>query len=85
MATSERLQRRRSERDVVDRGERVRLEPALQPARRDAGVAVRLLERDQGRELEQVDERGPRDLGTQGGLGERDVAALDCPLEDRPW
>ena len=48
-------------------------------------MAVRLLERDQGGQLEQVAERRPRDLGAQRRLGERDVAPLDRPLEDRPW
>jgi hypothetical protein len=85
MASSERLQRRRGERSVVDRGERVSLEPALEPARGDAGIAVRLFERDQGGQLEQVAERGPRDLCPQRRLGERDVAPLDRPFEDRPW
>jgi len=84
VATAERLQRGRGERGVVDGGERVSLEPALQPARGDAGMAVRLLERDQGGQLEQVAERRPRDLGAQRRLGERDVAPLDRPLEDRP-
>jgi hypothetical protein len=47
-------------------------------------MAVRLLECDQRRQLEQVDQRRPRDLGAQCRLGERDVAPLDGPLEDRP-
>jgi hypothetical protein len=84
MAPAERLQRRDGERGVVDGREPVRLEPSPKPASGHAGVPMRLLEGDQGGQLEQVDEGRPWDLGPQRRLGEGDVASLDGPLEDRP-
>jgi hypothetical protein len=80
---SERGQAGDDERGIVERGLVVTFQPALQPARRDARVPVRLLERDQRGQLEQLDEGRPRDLDPERRLRERQVAALDRALEDR--
>jgi len=80
--SAERGQRSRGKRRVADRRLVVLLEPAQQPARRDARVPVRILERDQGRELEQLAERRPAELAERR-LGDEEVAALERPLEDR--
>jgi hypothetical protein len=85
MAPAERLQRRDGEGRVVDGREPVSLEPPPEPAGRHARMTVGLLQGDQGGQLEQVDERRARDLRPQRRLGEREVAAFDRPLEDRPW
>jgi hypothetical protein len=81
---AERHQARCRERGVVDRRLIVSLEPLEQPARSDPGVALRLLEGDQRRELEEIDERRLGDLGAQSRLGDGEIAALDRPFEDRP-
>jgi len=81
---AERHQARRRERGVVDRRLVVSLQPLEQPARGDPRMPLRLLEGDQRRELEEVDERRLRDLGAQGRFGDGEVAALDRPFEDRP-
>lgn len=60
-------------------------EVAEEPPRRDPHTALRLLESEQGGEVEQVSERRMRDLRTQRRLGDGEVAALDCSLEDRLW
>jgi hypothetical protein len=83
VAAAERGEARDDQRGIVEGRLLVALEPALQPARRDTRVALRLLERDQRRQLEQLDEGRPRDLDPQRRLGEREVAPLDRALEDR--
>ena len=85
MTAAERLQRRGGKGDVVDRRVVEGFEPPLQPARRDAGVPLRILLRDQRRQVEQVDECRAWDLGAQRRLGDEEVAVLDRSLKDRPW
>ena len=85
VTAAECLKRRGREGGVVDRREAVGLQPAREPAGGDAGVAVRLLERDEGCQLEEVAEGRARNLRTERRLREGDVAPLECPLEDRPW
>jgi hypothetical protein len=80
---AERGQARDDQRGIVESRLLVALEPALQPARGDARVPLRLLEGDQRRQLEQLDERRARDLDPERRLGEREVSALDRALEDR--
>ncbi len=81
--TAERDERRRDEGRLVDRRLVAFGEPPGEPAGGDAGVAARILHRDQGSQLQSLDERDPTEL-TQRVLGDEQVAALDSSLEGRP-
>jgi hypothetical protein len=69
--------------DVVETGVRMLVEVAADPAGSGTPVAMRVLVRDQGDQLEQLAEGRPSDL-PQRRLGERQVAVLAGSLEDRP-
>jgi hypothetical protein len=58
------------------------LKPEAEPAGGEAAVAVRLLPRDQCRQLERLGDRHAADL-SRGHLGEYEIAAFQRPPEDR--
>jgi hypothetical protein len=58
------------------------LEVAQQPAGGDARMPARILARDQDRQLERVGEVERREFPRRR-LGDEQVAALECPAEDR--
>src|SRR5207245_1958986 len=84
LTSTERLKAGGDERRVIDRCIVDRLEIAQEPPSSHAAVPLRLLERDQGCEIEQVNERWPGDLSAQSRLGNSEVASLDRPLENHP-
>ena len=68
---------------VVDRRLVAHLQIAQQPPRSDSRVATRLSLGDQDRQLEQLGERRTAERAERR-LRDRQVAAFDRPLEDRP-
>jgi hypothetical protein len=77
----ERCKTRRRQHYLVDRRLGVLLEVAQQPAGRDPRMPARILAGDQDRQLQRVGEADPKKL-LRRRLGNGQVAALDCPLED---
>jgi hypothetical protein len=82
--TGERDQARRGQRGFLDRRVRILLEVAQEPAGCYPLVAARVFAGDEHCELERVGEAELRQLFRGGECGE-DVAAPQCPLEDRVW
>jgi hypothetical protein len=78
----ERSQVRDEPRDIIERRLLVFLEIEAQPATGKAAVAVRLLPRDQRRQLKRLGDRHAADL-SGGHLGEDEVVVFQRPLEDR--
>jgi hypothetical protein len=79
--SDERAERRSSQRGFLDRGGRILLEVAGQPASSDPWVPRRAFPRDQQRQLERVVEAELRQLARRGQRGD-DVPSPDRLLED---
>ena len=69
---------------IVDRRLVAFLEPPRKPARGDAGMPPRILDGDQGGELQRLGERDAADLA-QRVLGDEKVPAVNRSSKDRPW
>ncbi len=72
---AERLQRRHGQCDVVDRRVVERLKPPPQPTRRNPAVPPRVLQRDQRRQVKELDQRRAPDLAQRRFCDEQ-VAAF---------
>jgi hypothetical protein len=80
---AERGERSGGERRLLDRGRRVLLEEAEEPAGRGARTAARVLQRDQRRQVERLEQRDAAELAHRR-LGDEQVPAGDRSLEDGP-